>query len=233
MKSYEYYNKIADLYDSMYDNKEWDIVRKAVKSYIENTISPHNLDVVDIGSGTGYWAEYFLKLGNNVTIVEPSKNMLEKAKEKLGDNVYYINSTVEELNVEEKYDVANLQGDVLSYVENLEKAMKKLSDILKPGGYLFATVDSFYYMSKLVFKYGTSKEKESFLKTHITTVGSQYGLFLSRCFTCEDIKALEKYGFVLHEIRGVGYCSDLASEISLSQNTIYKAEHIYFSLRKR
>lgn len=230
MKSYEYYDRIAYMYDEMYNNKKWLTLRKAVEHYMDKTINMKNARVLDIGSGTGYWLEYFLNKGFSVYALEPSSKMIEFAKERFKDKVKYFNTTIENFVTDNKFDILNIQGDVLSYVENLDLVMKKLSNIINKDGLLFATVDSYYYMRKLVKKYGNSREMEIFEKYHITTVGSQYGIFNSKCFTLEDIKELEKYGFQVLEIRGCGYSDNLEKEIEKSYNIVL-GEHIYFSLR--
>lgn len=230
MKSFEYYNKIANLYDEMYNNKKWKTLRKAVSYYIDRTLPFTGGTVLDIGTGTGYWLKFFLDRKFRVYALEPSSKMLEVARRKYGNNVVYFNTTIEDFEFNKKFDVLNVQGDVLSYVEDLDFVMKKIKELLKHNGLLFATVDSYYFMEKLVRKYGTINEIKKFQKTHITTVGSQYGIFNSRCFTVDDIYELEKYEFKVIEIRGCGYSEDFEEEIRKSKDII-QGEHIYFSLK--
>ncbi|ABR31425.1 methyltransferase type 11 [Thermosipho melanesiensis] len=231
MKAYEYYNKIANIYDQMYEDKRWIALRKAVKFYIRNTLQGIRGKVLDIGTGTGYWIEFFLKEGFQVFALEPSENILNVAREKYKDKVVYFCSTIEEFEFNEKFEVLNLQGDVLSYVDDLDIVMNKLKKMIKPGGYLFATVDSYYYMKHLVKRYGSLEEYKIFEKTHVTTVGSQYGVFKSHCFTIEDIYSLERYGFKVLEIRGCGNSDDFETEVKNS-NFVENSEHIYFSMLK-
>ncbi|WP_233120249.1 hypothetical protein [Thermosipho sp. 1074] len=61
MKSYEYYEKIAHLYDQMYEDEEWKILRQAVQIYIENVIGSLSGKVLDVGTGTGYWLNFFFE----------------------------------------------------------------------------------------------------------------------------------------------------------------------------
>ncbi|SHH22118.1 class I SAM-dependent DNA methyltransferase [Thermosipho atlanticus] len=234
MKSYHYYDRIACFYDQMYEEAIWVTLRKAVKYYIENTIKGKKYEsVLDVGTGTGYWISFFLEKNLSITAVEPSKKMIELAKKKYRSNVKFFNMRIEQFISDKKFDIVNAQGDVLSYVENLEQVMEKISDLMRKDGVLFATVDSYYYMKKLIEKDGTKYDIKKFEKTHITTVGSQYGSFESRCFTLEDILKLEKYGFKILEIRGCGVSENFVEEIKNSKKEIKNAEHIYFSLLKR
>lgn len=234
MKSFQYYDKIAHFYDQMYEDLIWKTLRKAVKFYIEETLKYKNFKtVLDVGTGTGYWIDFFLNKGYEVVAVEPSKNMIEIAKKKFNKGVEFFNVKIEDFPETRKFDIINIQGDVLSYVENLEKVLEKLNRLLVKKGIIFATVDSFYFMSKLIKKYGTNYELEKFDKTHVTTVGSQYGQFESRCFTVEDIKKLEDFGFKVLEIRGCGISDNFKQEIENSKIKIEEAEHIYFCLEKR
>lgn len=234
MKSYQYYDKIAHLYDQMYEDLLWKTLRKAVEFYIDETLKNKNFKtVLDVGTGTGYWINFFLKKGYEIAAVEPSKNMIDIAKRKFKEEVEFFNMEIEEFPEFKKFDVINIQGDVLSYVQDLENVVKKLNRLLVEKGVVFATVDSFYFMRKLVKKYGTYFELEKFDKNHVTTVGSQYGQFESRCFSIEDIKRLEKFGFKVLEIRGCGISENIDEEIKNSKIKVKEAEHIYFSLEKR
>ncbi|MBO8160227.1 MAG: class I SAM-dependent methyltransferase [Thermosipho sp. (in: Bacteria)] len=231
MKAYEYYDKIAHIYDQMYQDKFWITFRKAIKRYIENAIKAGNYKtVLDVGAGTGYWIDYFLSKNLEVTAVEPSEKMVEILKQKFGNNVRIYNSKIEDFQISKKFDIVNIQGDVLSYVEDLDRAMKAIKSVIRKDGILFATVDSYYYMKKLIQKDGTQRELDYFEKYHITTVGSQYGVFKSRCLTIEDILGLEKYGFKVLDIRGCGFSENLDEEIKQSKLNVKKAEHLYFSL---
>ncbi|ANQ54423.1 methyltransferase type 11 [Thermosipho sp. 1063] len=231
MKSYEYYEKIAHLYDQMYEDEEWTILRQAVQIYIENVIGSLSGKVLDVGTGTGYWLNFFLKKNFQVYAIEPSKKMLEIAKRKYKDKVKFFNTKIEEFEFEDRFDILNLQGDVLSYIEDLDFVMKKMKNLVKNKGYIFATVDSFYFMRRQIIKYGNLKELRDFDRTHITTVGSQYGTFKSRCFTVEDILNLKRYGFEVIDIRGCGLSKVLSEELKNSY-LIKEAEHIFFALRK-
>lgn len=234
MKSYQYYDKIAHFYDQMYDEPLWKTLRKAVGVYMEETFQDKNFKtVLDVGTGTGYWIEFFINKGYKVSAVEPSEKMLFYAKEKFGNKVDYYNLKIEEFPEQKKFDIINAQGDVLSYVDDLEITIKKLNKLMIKNGFLFATVDSYYYMRRLIKKYGTKEELENFDRSHITTVGSQYGTFKSRCFSIEDIEALEEFGFKILEIRGCGISEDFEKEIRYSKIKVKEAEHIYFSIEKR
>jgi len=97
VKSYQYYDKIAHLYDQMYEDLLWKTLRKAVEFYIEETLKNKNFKtVLDVGTGTGYWINFFLKKGYEIAAVEPSKNMIDIAKRKFKEEVEFFNMEIEE-----------------------------------------------------------------------------------------------------------------------------------------
>ena len=66
----EYYNKIANGYDELYEEEQ----RKKIE-IIKKYIKPKG-KILDIGAGTGIVSRFF----KNVVSLDPSKKMLEKIK---------------------------------------------------------------------------------------------------------------------------------------------------------
>jgi len=70
-RSWKFYDDIARFYDSQYEEPYWKLYHLVTEKLIESLIEKHfegrsGLSVLDLGSGTGFWAEYFL-LGENRT----------------------------------------------------------------------------------------------------------------------------------------------------------------------
>ncbi len=95
------------------------------------------LCVLDAGCGDGLFMELLRNLGfKNLFGIDVSSSMLEKAKKK-GLNVEL--KDIYALNEKNKYDVV-LAMDVLEHLEKPEEALRKLWNILAPGGILYLNI---------------------------------------------------------------------------------------------
>ena len=97
--------------------------------------------VIDIGAGYGRLVKIYEPYSKKITLVEPSKNLLKRAKTLLSarnGKVNYINCCLENLSSKlnsKKYDVAILVR-VMHHIKNPEIAIKTASKLLPKGGYL-------------------------------------------------------------------------------------------------
>ena len=103
------------------------------------------LRALDIGSGAGFLAEEFARIGFSVTGVDPSPVAVEAARrhaEQSGLRIDYLVGAGESLPVpDESYDVVYC-CDVLEHVADLDKVIAETARVLRPGGlYLFDTVN--------------------------------------------------------------------------------------------
>jgi len=71
-----YYDKNAVSISDKYENVNMSFMQKKLVSYL-----PENGNILEIGSGSGRDAAFFVSEGFNVTVVDPSKGMLRKAAE--------------------------------------------------------------------------------------------------------------------------------------------------------
>jgi S-adenosylmethionine-diacylgycerolhomoserine-N-methlytransferase len=125
--------------------------RNEIVNLISNEKPKGNL--LEIGCGTGYLLKKLSKLSDlELTGIDLSLDMLNKAKEKNLDNVRFIESNMMDFDTEEKFDII-----LLSYVFTLDlrsvtNQLNKIKRLLKPDGSLFI-VDFHRYGSKLYKKY--------------------------------------------------------------------------------
>jgi SAM-dependent methyltransferase len=100
--------------------------------------------IMEIGAGIGTLSAYMTTVSDHLTLVEPSPVLFEKLKTKfaLDENVTPIQNTIETL-----LDVTNGQtfdaivmSNVLEHIKDDRAALKILSDLLRPGGYLLLFV---------------------------------------------------------------------------------------------
>lgn len=142
--------------------------------------------IIDIGGGDGFLVDYLLKLGyTNITVLDISKNAINRAKERLGkdsNKVKWIVSDITEFEPIYKYDIWHDRA-VFHFLttENNKNNYKKIVNYAVSGYILLATFsdDGPNFCSGLeICKYSTlelvSQFKDSFTnidsfkKDHIT-----------------------------------------------------------------
>lgn len=131
--------KAYDVWAGQYDtivNKTRDLEAAAFREILENSSFENCLE---IGCGTGKNTEWLLTKAKQITAVDLSEEMLEKAKEKIiSDKTQFIvaDITKEWLFTDEKFDLVTFSL-VLEHIENLENVFEKVANVLKPGGYVY------------------------------------------------------------------------------------------------
>lgn len=91
---------------------------------------------LEIGCGTGMFTEMFAKSGAKLIAVDISRDLLIKAKTRNlpSDRVLFLERRIEDYNTDDAFD-AVIGSSVLHHLD-LEKALKKIYRLLKPGGYM-------------------------------------------------------------------------------------------------
>jgi len=258
-RSWDYYNDIAHLYDSQYEEPYWKLYHLLTERLIERLIERHQLktgmDVLDLGSGTGLWMAYFVERGDRVTCLEPSENMIERIQIKaqaLEKEVQIISGICEQLPMAvNTFDLVNAQGDVFSYALNPDEGFSEAYRVLKPGGLLIGSVDSLYAFLNDSISVGDFSAFKKILKNKKSQIGNNE---ISQCafetvlFTPADLENyLQKAGFEEIEIAGKIVFGPYEEEViieemeqiaefeenhAFTKELIGKAEHLHFSARK-
>lgn len=95
-----------------------------------------NKNIIDIGCGNGSVSIPFLST-NNLTFLDFSINMLKEVGKKvpseLKENYEIFHGDIESFQPAIKFDIVLVLG-LLAHVENLNAAIKKISEMLKPEG---------------------------------------------------------------------------------------------------
>lgn len=132
-KVFKIYNlRHSEIYNSMEQAR----VRKIISDIVNNN---HNLNVLDVGAGTGNLALKFLDLGCQVTAADVSAKSLALLKKISGDNS---NLKLAMIN-DEKLSFADNQFDVvctysvLHHVPDYLLTVKEMIRICKPGGLIY------------------------------------------------------------------------------------------------
>lgn len=133
----------------MKKNTAWE--EAVVGDYQRNLILPNLLrlmeikkseTIVDLGCGSGFFAEEFSKKGAEVIGIDLSKKLIERAKENPSSSVKYYVGSADNLPF-----IKNKSADKATLVlslQNIEKAdmtLKESARILKPNGKLFIVIN--------------------------------------------------------------------------------------------
>lgn len=136
-KGYERFLGYADTYDEgrpQLPGKAIEILKK----YIDNNIET----IVDIGCGTGLSTEICTSYASNVIGVEPSKDMLNKAKTKETTKLKFIQGYGEKTGLENECADIVICSQAFHWMKP-ESTIKEVHRILKKGG-VFAVIDAEY-----------------------------------------------------------------------------------------
>lgn len=118
--------------ERVYENKA---ERLAVTKLLQPT--PKKGKIIDIGAGFGRLMPVYGRYFDQCILLDSSQKMLQKAKKKIKrENVRFVKAKAEKLPFKDQtFDVA-LIVRTLHHLKKPEKAIKEISRILKPGGYL-------------------------------------------------------------------------------------------------
>lgn len=113
---------------------EWETLRDMMPDF-------HGKRVLDLGCGYGWHCIYAMEQGAlSVTGVDISQKMLETAREKTAyPEVTYLQMPIEDISFPpESFEIA-ISSLALHYVEDYESVVRKVRDLLTPGGtFLFS-----------------------------------------------------------------------------------------------
>lgn len=126
----------AAAYDLLYRDKDYAGEAKFVSGLARKHL-PEAKTLLDLGSGTGRHDLEFAALGYEVTGVERSTEMLEKARASAGNRVAFHQGDVRDVRLGRQFDVVTSLFHVVSYQtanDDVRKAMETAREHTKPGG---------------------------------------------------------------------------------------------------
>ncbi|MBW3695374.1 class I SAM-dependent methyltransferase [Vibrio sp. T187] len=137
MKS-DMYSKHAEKYDAAIQNNIFNAHLE--RPSLQALLAPlSGKDVLDLGCGSGVYAQYLVEQGaNKVTCLDFSESMVELVKTKLGDKVTAYSQDLAMGLPNEANDSADviICPLVLHYIEDLNAVFKEVHRVLKVGGYM-------------------------------------------------------------------------------------------------
>ena len=132
-----------------------------------NAVRQQGLRVVDIGAGTGSFAEAWVATQEppkTLTLIDPSGAMLERAQSALlarGLRPQLLQTELGRVDLEPS-DVA-LAAHVVEHCEDTLTALQQIRDLLRPGGRLFLVVSKPHWCNAIIWfqwRHRTFREQE-------------------------------------------------------------------------
>lgn len=131
--------EIAANYDSYYHTppgKEIDRIEKqAIGSLLPASCQE---PILELGCGTGHWSEFLSSKGFKVIALDISEAMLSKARLKDIKNVEFRKADAAALPFPDESFGMVVSITMLEFVDDLEKVLKEIYRVLKPGGLFIA-----------------------------------------------------------------------------------------------
>ncbi|MGB7341433.1 MAG: class I SAM-dependent methyltransferase [Phototrophicaceae bacterium] len=118
-------------------NQQWQIEGQIVRDTLHQL--PAQNHILELACGTGIWTKELVKLGQSITAVDASAEMLAINQAKVqSDRVTYIQADLFTWQSEQQFDMIFF-GFWLSHVpsDKLQAFLQGVSQMLKPNGYLF------------------------------------------------------------------------------------------------
>lgn len=115
---------------------------------IEQSKVGKNSKLIDVGGGDSYLVDFLLeKCYSDVSVLDISKNAIEKSKIRLGDkgkNVSFVVSDITEFKTEDKFDLWHDRAvfHFLNEKPQIEKYVELVSQSIKKGGHLIVATFS-------------------------------------------------------------------------------------------
>lgn len=132
LRANDYFCSKAEHYDSSIKRNYWWKRIKALEERRLLGLIPRidGLSFLDLGSGTGYYAERLQRQGGQVLCVDKSLAMVQVLKQK---RLTSIQGSIESLNLGLKFDVIVAAGS-FEFIEDIDQAFKTVKAHLKSDG---------------------------------------------------------------------------------------------------
>jgi len=157
----KYFNQKAASYDDVDQQLYWVLSDRFFKKMLSNELSndlaqKEQVRLLDAGAGTGRWTLVLEELfGNKITdgqLIDLSPNMLAEAEKKIAkrglDKKYTcMVGNIENLSIinDEQFDWSISFYNVISFVENPDKALREISKKLKTDGLHISVIANKYH----------------------------------------------------------------------------------------
>jgi ubiquinone/menaquinone biosynthesis C-methylase UbiE len=199
-----YFNQAAEYWDEKYCTPD---LYKFLESFVPKFGLESGQRILDVGTGTGVLIPFLLEVvgsDGSVTAIDYAENMIEKCKSKFSNtrNLKIKLQAVEELNHDSNsFDAVTCFG-LFPHIEDREKALRNILEVLKPGG-------------ELIIAHALNREQ--LRRHHYNSASAVRGDVLPDDFEMESL--LKKTGFEM-----VSITEDASSYLCIS----YKPETLNY-----
>lgn len=163
--------------------------KKPVKEFLANADLRKPFTFLDIGCGNGWIVRAIASLDNckKATGIDKSENMIKNALQKnKSPKEFYKVADIEKWRTQKKFDRI-FSMEVIYYTESPQKALKKIYELLNPGGIFFCGTD-FYADNKTTANWS----KKMNLKMHLLSKKQWKDLFVDAGFCTKTILVKDK-----------------------------------------
>lgn len=188
----EKYGSIAEQYDERYVGPRWDLYDHVTLHVAGTHMPPAPARVLDAGAGSGKFALKLLRLGHDLTLLDPSEEMLAVARRKIetslpGAKAQFVPGTIEKLPFPDAaFDFVFCEGDPLSYcITTHRDAAKEIMRVLRPGGGFYASLDNRWHYALAMIAMGHAEQGLAAAETGAAT--DPYGVPV-HAFRADEIR---------------------------------------------
>jgi len=135
------FNKVGDQFIAYYDQVRGHVRQEVTWVNLAKHLPPPALKILDVGGGDGRDALWLAKQGHQVTLIDPSQKMINKAKRRFKDTpqvdqleVVCGDPQILLADVVNKYDAVLSHGVLMYLLERASQHLSLLSRVVKPRG---------------------------------------------------------------------------------------------------
>src|SRR5688572_11399516 len=140
---------------------EWSHRRGAAVLKLLRDLKLHDPKVLDLGCGTGWFAEEAVKIAS-VTAIDLSETAVEIAR-KAVPQAKFIAGNVYTLPLPEQHFDVVISMQVLSHVEDQARYLSRAAQLVRPGGYFILTTDNKFAVRRMDSETNPSSHIENYL----------------------------------------------------------------------
>ncbi|MDH3766074.1 MAG: class I SAM-dependent methyltransferase [Nitrosopumilus sp.] len=192
-------NKVRKTFDKWAENGRAELMEeehgKNVSKFLQTLSFDKPFTFLDVGCGNGWVVRKIASKKNCKKIIgiDKSKKMIIQAKKKTVNNKEkFIHTDIESWSYKGKFDLI-FSMESIYYADSIEKALKKIYKILKPGGMFFCGTD-FYTDNKATARWANIMK----IQMHLHSKKEWKNLFQNAGFNVKtkhikDLKSKKKW----------------------------------------